>query len=412
MDQKISPQNNQGQLGSDGLSGHDPRQLDLESFAFRLAQAEFIESSAMARESDSYLLPADAQRAQKRFFGYSLALHGLLALSVMTAAITQQEEKPLSETISFEIIDSGSPADLPQALMPMVQSPAVQTHAKPAPAAPAKMAVASVKSSAAASAASTQAKPLMTVTESPVIIPETLDDISAPELDQQAQAEAQKVNRLDENEIDSKLAAAAISTEDLNKTRNDFDKTIADESEKSLALLNDFEKKSQADAAQMAKANELNRLQEQKMIAGLMAQEQAAKSEAAARAVALGRGEGGGKGSGSTQGDGPVNASAVRDLEDLRQMPGNPRPEYSVQDRMDRLSGTVIFWAYIGKDGGTSKFKLLQSSGHRSLDGKTLAALKKWKFYPGQEGWVELPFKWDIEGGVQEKPTMLRRSNK
>ena len=90
-------------------------------------------------------------------------------------------------------------------------------------------------------------------------------------------------------------------------------------------------------------------------------------------------------------------------------MPGNPRPQYSNDERMRRDQGQVIFYAYISTAGNPSQFKLAQSTGFRNLDGKTLAALKKWRFYPGQEGWVELPFKWDIKGGVQEMPTLLRR---
>jgi TonB family protein len=99
----------------------------------------------------------------------------------------------------------------------------------------------------------------------------------------------------------------------------------------------------------------------------------------------------------------------IRALEDLRQMPGNKRPQYDIEDRLKKRQGEITFIAYINKLGYPAKFELLSSTGHRELDQKTLAALKSWRFYPGQEGWVEIPFKWDLKGGVQEKPTPLRR---
>jgi TonB family protein len=101
--------------------------------------------------------------------------------------------------------------------------------------------------------------------------------------------------------------------------------------------------------------------------------------------------------------------SNVRALEDLRQMPGNKKPMYGVDDRLRKRQGDITLLAYITKSGVPAKFELVNSTGHRELDSKTLAALKEWRFYPGQEGWVEIPFKWDLKGGVQEKPTTLRR---
>ncbi len=453
MDQKTINQNNQS----------EPQQLDLESFAFRLSGMDF-------EASKERIQPLESTPAQKRFFGYSLALHGLLALSVLTAAITQPPKQAKVETVSFEIIDHKAGAVATSTAEPSASS-GVDAAAKVAEELvvqpePAKLAPAQARKSVAKSAApKAKAPSIVTVKESPVVVPETLDDISTPELDQQAQADAASTDRLDEKEIDNNLSAAAISHEDVQKTQNEFDQSINSENEKSLAAMSALEKKNQQEADRIAKLNAAQRQQDQNAIASLaaaeaaqvaaqVAKEKAAGEAAAAKAAADARaaqeaqaaanakaaaaalaaqkalakeqGQGAGDGQGQSQGtlvkgaagEGSPNAGSnpsagsVRDLEDLRQMPGNPRPEYDVQDRMDRKNGTVVFWAYISKDGSTSKFKLIQSSGHRSLDGKTLAALKRWKFYPGQEGWVELPFKWDIEGGVQEKPTLLRRLNK
>lgn len=98
----------------------------------------------------------------------------------------------------------------------------------------------------------------------------------------------------------------------------------------------------------------------------------------------------------------------VRDLGDLKQMPGNQRPQYDTDDRMNGRQGEVAFIAYVSKDGAITQFKMAQSSGHRQLDAKTLKAIKEWKFYPGQEGWVEIPFRWDLKGGVQPVGPILR----
>lgn len=120
-----------------------------------------------------------------------------------------------------------------------------------------------------------------------------------------------------------------------------------------------------------------------------------------------------GQGSGAA---GPTNATGsaaggVRSLESLRQMPGNPRPAYSEQERYAKQQGTVTYWAYISKDGLPTQFQQRQTTGHANLDGKTLDALKKWKFYPGQEGWVEIPFKWDLRGGPKEVSAARMRVN-
>jgi TonB family protein len=122
------------------------------------------------------------------------------------------------------------------------------------------------------------------------------------------------------------------------------------------------------------------------------------------------------EGVGGTEPESTVTTSSfgiqegVRSLEQLKQIPGNKRPRYDSEDRLKGRQGMVAFLAYISKDGRPTQFKLVQSSGHKNLDLKTLAAIKTWKFYPGQEGWVEIPIKWDLRGGPQEAPATLRRS--
>ena len=103
---------------------------------------------------------------------------------------------------------------------------------------------------------------------------------------------------------------------------------------------------------------------------------------------------------------------AFRSLDQLRQMPGNRGPMYSREERRNREQGVVSFLAYVTKEGRLAKFRQVSSTGHSGLDQKTLEALQKWKFYPGQEGWVELPFKWDLKGDPQALDGLLRGRGK
>ncbi|MFN7728251.1 MAG: TonB family protein [Bdellovibrio sp.] len=104
-----------------------------------------------------------------------------------------------------------------------------------------------------------------------------------------------------------------------------------------------------------------------------------------------------------------AQASSVRPLEDLKQMPGNEKPQYDPDDRLSGRNGVVVFYAFITSGGQPADFKLIQSSGHRSLDLKTLKAIRTWKFYPGQEGWVEIPFQWDLKGEPKAIGGTLRK---
>ena len=99
----------------------------------------------------------------------------------------------------------------------------------------------------------------------------------------------------------------------------------------------------------------------------------------------------------------------VRSLEDIKQMPGNQHPAYSEDDRLTGRKGNVIYDAYVSAEGTPTQFKMVQSSGHKTLDEKTLKAIQDWKFVPGQEGWVEIPFQWDLKGDAKVIRGTLRK---
>lgn len=380
-----------------------------------------------------------------RYFGLSIVLHTALAIaSFFVVAPTMDNLKKEVITIELEQAEVKPLPPLPKSLTaPQGEKIAKTRGAKrvlaPAPSA-LKHAVLGekiagpVKKSRVSHAKASQIKSHTSGGKAVVAksapsragVPETLEDIPAPVLDMDG-VETAQVGKLGDNEFENDFRhvdrsnSAAIAAE---KAQLDEEaQQIADEKEAALKALAD-DNETQAKA--MEDALEATRTKNAATLAQLKATEKAAAEKAArdreaalAAAAAKNRGFGNGaptdgRGYGSEGADAVSGARAgipdgIRSLDQLKQMPGNPKPQYSNDERLKRHQGQVIFYAYVTTEGRTSQFKMAQSTGFRNLDGKTLAALKKWKFYPGQEGWVEIPFKWDIKGGVQEMPTLLRR---
>lgn len=244
----------------------------------------------------------------------------------------------------------------------------------------------------------------------PVQTAATIDDIEAPTLDEptvvlkpakpseklDTQDLEQDLNKIDEQQL--KTATTQIE-EDAAQVEKDLEKSTE-------AAAAQIKKDEETAAAQVAARAEALRKEQEEAKAAAAAKEQA-DQEQAAKLAAVQQQVGDGAGE-KNVGPGPVSTE-VRSLENLRQMPGNPKPQYDQAERLRGDKGVVVLQAFVTQDGRLTDFKLLQSTGHRNLDGKTLKALKQWKFYPGQEGWVELPFDWNLKGGPQEMPAFLRR---
>lgn len=165
---------------------------------------------------------------------------------------------------------------------------------------------------------------------------------------------------------------------------------IAAAHEQEIQKQNEAQAKADEEAARAKKVALLNDLRRQNA-------EREAQESAAAAASASSSGLGS-----KNQGEGPKEGEEVRAVSELKQIGGNPKPQYDNDDRMKNRSGTVVFQAFVQNDGTLKDFSMVESSGHRSLDSKTLKALRQWKFAAGQEGWIEIPFKWDLKGGAQE----------
>jgi len=399
------------------------------------------------------LATAEGAEREPKYFAVSALLHALFALATLFIALPQRDkletntitvelEEPTPELIQKIKLNQGqetpatsghhSPEPNPTpSTSTKTQAPLVAQTSEDQIVIPTKTALRSkaVMSTAKTHTSGGRAK-IATTAPSRAGVPESLEDIAAPQLDADG-VEFSQVGKLGEDEfeddfknIDAKTVAAVKSAKNQ---MDDELKQIADEKDQALKAEQD---ENQKFANRIHEANRAQRMKEAEAIAAAQANERAtaeraARAEAerqarlkalteAARQKASGTGQaqqGAGAGNNGLNQTGAVAGApnGIRSLDQLRQMPGNPRPSYSTEERLLRHQGEIILYAYVSKQGDLSKFKMIQSTNYRNLDAKTLAALKKWKFYPGQEGWVELPFKWDLKGGVQEVPTTLRR---
>lgn len=307
-----------------------------------------------------------------RFIGVSIVFHATLFILTSLVVIPALEPKKY-ETVSFDLMEAGS---APAATS--VANPISTPVSQPAPAKVVSKVVAPV---------------------SEVSVPQTIDDITSPQLDEEAIRSA-PIGAIDDKDF----------TKDFDAIDSTSKKQIALAQKQLAAQTSEVETETNKSLGAAAAANKMEMESLGLAAAALRAKNQknSLHQAVAARGYGQGQGEGQGEGLGAGHGQGPI---VIRPIQDLRQLPGNPRPEYSAEERLKGNQGRAIFLAYVSKAGRLSEFKLSQSTGYRNLDYKTLAALKQWKFFPGQEGWVEIPIQWDLRGGAQEKPTLLRRTN-
>jgi TonB family protein len=69
-----------------------------------------------------------------------------------------------------------------------------------------------------------------------------------------------------------------------------------------------------------------------------------------------------------------------------------PRPQLPEIARARRLRGNGSFQFHIRPDGSVWRVDVLRSTGHKILDDATVAALSKWRFEPGTQSEVRIPF--------------------
>lgn len=382
-------------------------------------------------------------RDSSKYFGMSVVIHAALAIGALFVTVPMMEKlKSEPILVEFEAVETLPPMPVKPIQTQVAKGENVKATrgAKavqaPAPSAPldakddviikgptktsrtsqAKIATVKTHTSGGVAKAATYAP-------SRSGVPETLEDIAAPKLDFDG-VEAAQVGKMGDDELESEFKnidhanEAALRAEKARM--DDQAREIGDQQDQSLKAL---ENKFANDSRAMNDDLMATRTKNAAAVARLKASENAAAAERAARekaeaqaaAAARGRGTGdAGVGRGSSGANEVAKAAAgapngVRSIDQLRQVPGNPKPSYSIEERLNRQQGRVIFQAYVTKEGGLTSFRLVNSTGYKNLDGKTLTALKKWRFYPGQEGWVEIPQIWTLKGDVEQMPATLRR---
>lgn len=381
-----------------------------------------------------------------KFLTLSMILHGAIFASLAILAVPLVEQTKV-ETVTIEIEETprlisrgsnvpatqgqkteASAAPTPVAQESLVNDSDFDSVVVEKPKTPKAAKAKAIKAARPTTKVARAAKPAPVIAEAAAPKVATIDDIDAPDIDAATDelkhswtpsSPTQALADEDLAEVDEAHANALANEkgqldQDLNALESDSEEA-----------LNDLKDQNEMNSAAIAERNKDRRARDAQNIAAAARAENAARAEAArkqalAAAAAKRKQEGSGRGQGNGAGaQGATAASTqkagspqgVRSLEQLRQMPGNRGPQYSRQERLNREQGTVSFVAYVTKEGFLTKFKKMSSTGHVNLDEKTLAALQKWKFYPGQEGWVELPFRWDIKGEPQAVDGLLRVSS-
>ena len=96
----------------------------------------------------------------------------------------------------------------------------------------------------------------------------------------------------------------------------------------------------------------------------------------------------------------------------LHQMEDNPIPVYPKEALKKSWEGRAEVVYYVNPAGFVEKIQLRRSSGHSILDNSALRALSRYRYYPGQEGWVRHPVEFLLELDkeiIQTAPLGLRK---
>lgn len=365
----------------------------------------------MAKSYDHfYLYQEQPKQELPKSILTSVFIHGLLAIAILTVVVP--EIKAPAEEIVIEVLEQGSSvqnaAQSVQNAAPLVAPVLADKNDIPTLKLPKSK---NSKVSKVVKIKSTSVVQSTIATKT--LVGATLDDIETPTLDDSDIVMNKQNHKLADKDLDSTFESVdhenskminekiGEAEHSLTAAENNLNSDLNSEIDDLKADNQHFAQQVDQSLGQM-KSNNANRL------AALKQGELKAAAEAAALKNARGSGQGG-FGVASTglgQGQSP---SGIRSLQELKQQPGNPMPSYSLEERFRKEQGKVVFQAFVTAQGQLTQFRLLQSTGYQNLDAKTLAVLKKWKFYPGQQGWVEIPQVWSLKGEEQELPAALRR---
>ncbi len=105
----------------------------------------------------------------------------------------------------------------------------------------------------------------------------------------------------------------------------------------------------------------------------------------------------------------PEAKPPFRDFSELRQKRGNPPLAYPEIARREKMQGSVSVIYFVGPGGLVDQIQLKNSSGHAGLDNFVLRTLVRYKFLPGQEGWVSHKVNFQLEGVEKERLRLRER---
>ena len=106
-----------------------------------------------------------------------------------------------------------------------------------------------------------------------------------------------------------------------------------------------------------------------------------------------------------------LDIGKARQHNQLKQLQGNPLPIYPQEALKKKWEGRVEIFYYVNPAGFVEKIQLKSSSGHRVLDNSALRALARYRYYPGQEGWVRHPVQFFLELDKEIKKTVSLGGN-
>jgi TonB family protein len=72
------------------------------------------------------------------------------------------------------------------------------------------------------------------------------------------------------------------------------------------------------------------------------------------------------------------------------------RPDYPVEARRQRLTGSGVFALHITPDGNVERVEILKSIGYPILDQAAIAVFRQWRFRPRSISLVRVPIRYSI----------------
>ena len=100
----------------------------------------------------------------------------------------------------------------------------------------------------------------------------------------------------------------------------------------------------------------------------------------------------------------------ARAFNQLKQLPGNPIPEYPREALEQKWEGKAEVLYYVNSGGFVEQIQINHSSGHITLDNAAIKALSHYRYELGQEGWVSHQVEFLLEKDKEVKEVVPLRT--